>query len=328
MNNPATAVKSFFTGSSTKKPPHLDFIVSYWRAHQPLKLHKPRVFPDTVLTNIAQGLGDTLMLTDLPRAAFKQERVWTSFSNSQHFRPLISYNPEWKEPALTDHVNLINAPCLIRYRDCGNGHYLQRIRRAFGLEVESVPKPYIGWTGLRKQNRVILHFDPGGHVQWQRQHVHPRARSLYAETKTELEKFISVNKHLEFIIVGSTAASFAIRGARFAMTSSIQELVNTIGSGGWFIGIMSGPLHLAVALGLRCISIVNFPEPQKILLPTLRQSDQIESEWFYPQNVHLHQEGSTDLVPKASLSSFQRAFNGEVFPYWKTDHCDLIHEKL
>ena len=324
----ASAVKDFFIGPPQKRPVAVDLILKYWRDKEGLTLPTPRIVPGTVLTSVAMGLGDTLMLTDLPKAAVAAGQTWTSKSNSSHFLPLMAYNPSWTDPPLADQVYFANAPCLIRYRDCGNGHYLQRIRRAFGLSVADVPKPYVGWTGLRKPNRVILHFDPGPHAQWQRQHVHPRARSLYPTTKLELEKFISVNKHLEFLIVGSIDAVNAIKGASFAPTNTLRELVDLVGSGGWFIGIMSGPLHLAKALGLKTIAVVNFPSVEQIVLPTLKQTHQVESEWFYPDNVHLHQEGASPLVPLATCQSLNEAFDGKVFPFWKTEHCSLIHEKL
>lgn len=283
----------------------------------------------SVLTNIASGLGDTLMLTDLPRAAKTQDKPkysphWTCFSNSPHFRPIIARNPFWREPALPEHVYMVNAPCLIRYCDVGGGHYLQRIRRAFNLDVDTVPRACVRWEGERRTNRVILHFHAGPHAQWQRQHVHPHARQLGVESKHAIEAFIKSRRDLEFYQIGAT--NEPIRGANQWPTASIDALVNIIGSASWFIGIMSGPLHLATALKLRCIVVVNFPESHKIMLPTLKHVDVVESEWFYPQNVHLHQEAGGPLAPHLDVQTLHEAFDGKIYPFWREDWCQLIEE--
>ena len=111
-------------------------------------------------------------------------------------------------------------------------------------------------------------------------------------------------------------------------TPDEHSLIDFIGSCSWFIGIMSGPLHLATALQLKCVVIVNFPSAQKIFMPCLRVTGLVESEWMYPQHVHLHQEDSGPLVPAISAYALQQAFNGEVYPFLKTDFCFLIHEPL
>jgi hypothetical protein len=306
-----------------------DLIVNYWRNQTPLKLRAPRFPACYVLSSIATGLGDTLMLTDLPRASAEQSKPPAPvFSTSTHFRPLMKFNPYWVEPSEMSQLILVNAPALVRDYNTGNGHYLQRLRRAFGYEVNDVPRACVAWKGQRHTHRVILHFDPGRHVYWQRANVHTRARALYSETRAHLEQFIHQRYDLEFILIGRAPDGIAIRGARAIGTPDLTVLINLMGSASWFIGIMSGPMHLAVALGLRCIVIVNFPPADQIVLPTLRQSHQVESEWMYPQNVHLHQEGESPLVPRANAMNLQRAFNNELYPYGKTDYCSLIHEKL
>jgi hypothetical protein len=41
------------------------------------------------------------------------------------------------------------------------------------------------------------------------------------------------------------------------------------------LGIMSGPLHIVAALGLRCIAVINFPSALEICLPPKGQSSEI-----------------------------------------------------
>jgi len=305
--------------------PEADIIRAYWRGQSELPLPAVPPLEGAVLSSLCVGLGDTLMLTDIPRASKGATPV---FSASPHFRPLMKHNHWWTEPAVEQQLTLVNAPTLVRYYRTGNGHYLQRLRRAFGLPVEAVPRGCVEWKGKRFSNRVVMHFEPGRHALWQRLHVHPRARMLYPESRAELEKFVASRRDMEFWLVGRAPDNAPIRGVRHMPTRTLAELVGTVGSCGWFVGIVSGVMHLATAMQLKCCVIVNFPPAAQWVLPTCKHTAQCESEWGYPQNTHLHQEEGAPLVPKLSLDSLQRAFGGEVYPYHRTDWCGLIEEEL
>jgi len=277
------------------------------------------------LSTVCMGLGDTVMMTDLPKAEVEQGKSIAVFSASPHFRPLMKFNPYWTEKE--DKGYMVNAPDLIRQHDCGNGHYLQRIRRAFGLKVEDIPRGFIAQKPEKIPNRVILHFEAGIHARWQRAFIHPQARTLYDESKKELEKFIAQNPHWQFVQVGQN--KIPIVGAYDVETNSTEQLVNFIATATRYIGIMSGPMHVATALGLECAVVVNFPEPDKIFLPTLVANNQVEAEWMYPQNVHLHQDQSGGLTEKFNCYNLFRAFNHELYPFGNPQkYSALIHEKL
>ncbi len=134
-----------------------------------------------------------------------------------------------------------------------------------------------------------------------------------------------INFGWDFVEVGST---FSGLPARDFTKKALDETLRLMASAEWFIGIISGPYHLATALGLKVVCIVNFPSADSIYLPTLAPIDQVESEWFYPQNVHLHQEDGAPMVPKLSYDSLCRAVDGEVYPYWSDSYLGLIDEKL
>lgn len=305
--------------------PEADLIRAYWKGVVEPVLPPVPPLAGTVLSSLCVGLGDTLMLTDLPRAS---KGMLPVYSASQHFRPLMKHNHWWFEPPVERQLMLVNAPTLVRHYASGNGHYLQRIRRAFGLPVEAVPRGCVEWKGRRFDKRVVMHFDPGAHVLWQRKFVHPRARALYHESRAVLEHFVASRPDLEFWMVGRAPERTPLRGVRSVQTLGLAELIQVVGSCGWFIGIMSGVMHLATAMQLRCIVLLNFPPAAQVVLPTLRHTGQIESEWTYPQNVHLHQEEGSKLVPRLTLESLKRAFDGGVYPYWRTDWCRMIEEEL
>jgi hypothetical protein len=89
-----------------------------------------------------------------------------------------------------------------------------------------------------------------------------------------------------------------------------------------------GPLHVAAALNVNIICITNFPPAEMICLPALKDIDQVESEWFYPQSVILHQDGEGPFVKQLSLENLQRALDGDLYPYWSDRYLPLIKEQL
>jgi hypothetical protein len=87
-------------------------------------------------------------------------------------------------------------------------------------------------------------------------------------------------------------------------------------------------MHLAAALGLKIVGIINFPDPARIFLPVLKDINLVESSWLYPQSVLLHQDGEGELVARFSLLNLERAIAGELYPYWSDRYLPLIHERL
>ena len=293
------------------------FIEAHYAALSPAPRPKFQLAGDEVLTNVCQGLGDTLLITDLPRASIGRHQA---YSYGPHFKPLMKFNPWFKE--VDCKPRLLFAPDVLNRYDNGNGHYFQRLRRLFGCPVEALPKPCVSWKGTRFKSRVILHFEPGPHARWQQIHVHTKARQLYPETRASLERFIVEQPNCEFIQIGH--ADLRIKKAKYIPCPSTESLVNLVGSAGWFIGIISGPMHLATALGLKCVVVLNFPSAAKVVLPALKHTGLIEEGWLYPQNVHLHQDDESPLVRHATDLNLHRAFNGELYPFWKPDWLGMV----
>lgn len=281
------------------------------------------VKPGTTLTNLAQGLGDALILSDMVHAS---GGTWPVWSNSGHWRSIAKYC-RYYTPDTGTTPHLVDVPMLVHTYDCGNGHFTQRIRRACGVQVDDLPKPQLYVPHRQRiEGRVIMHFDPGIHAQWQKTHIHPRARQLYPENKAVLERFIKQNSHLEWIEVG--AKPQLLRGSTYVKTPTTDDLIELCATADYFLGIISGVMHLCAAFQARGIVLINFPDARKIFLPTLKPIKQVEAEWFYPQNVHLHQDVAGPLVPKFSEAALTKAFNGEVYPFWSYGYLPLIHEKV
>lgn len=261
-------------------------------------------------------MGDSVILTDFIYRTKGTRPVW---SHSPAFHELRKFLP-YPYPYARSTPFQINAPLAIDEYESGNGHFIQRLQRIFGLAVDPLPKGYLDFSA-KKEKHITLHFSPGSHANLQRRTIHPRARMLYPHTKAVLEKFIAESDY-NFYILGNSPN---IAGAENVPDPSIAQMVNLIASASYHIGIMSGPLHIAAALNVPTIAVVNFPAADKIYLPTMKPIGQVEEEWFYPQNIHLHQEPSTNcLVPQINLKTLHMAVEGRIYPFWRKEYLNLI----
>lgn len=295
-----------------------DVIERYYRGKRSPKAGRTRPVLDWSVTPYrdCESLGDTCMLTDMLDAS---GGVIAPHSQSPHFRPLFTRT--WHP------VGEFNAMQVEIWRawttyDLGPGHVLQRIRRLFGIVADPLPKPSLRTLSHRVKGRVVVHLEPGGGVEWQRRNIHPRAREFYPEHLDAMQAFARERRDLEFVTVGGKS----LHWCRHENTPDAAALVDVIGSAEWFIGLCSGPSHIAAALGLKSIVVVNFPDPRKLILPAVVDLETHDMEWLYPQNVHLHEDASGPLVPRFSKRNLHRAFNGEIYPFWKHDWLPLVNE--
>jgi hypothetical protein len=291
-------------------------------------LPRPPWFPeDMIMANTPHCLGDMSMLTDLPGAAKEQGTTRFVWSPRPDFEKLFErYVPGFVMPR--NRLWFTDGQYFIYEFNCGNGHVLQKWRRAMHLRVDAKPRP--GWRheGPKFRDRVIVHFEPGaGHVKRQKDEFkfHPEPRQLNDNNLVVLEQFVKKHPHLEFVEVGHVSRN--IRGVRHIPTKTVNELIELIGTGSWFIGVLSGPLHIATGLGLKVINLINFPFAKNVVLPVLRASGMVEEEWLYPQHVHLHMDFGSPLVPKLSVESLEAAFGGDVYPFWDDAWLDLIFDE-
>jgi glycosyltransferase involved in cell wall biosynthesis len=280
------------------------------------------------LSNTPRGLGDTLLFSHLPYVGAAQGKPRFIHANPEehrHFNTLNKFNPYYMPKP--DDYGVVMADVLQKEVDMGNGHFIQRLQRAFDLEPVLKPQPYVYLPLPKVNRRVILHFEAGApHGSWQRVHLHPRARQLYPESRKIVQEFIDAHTEMEFFQIGGDLQEF--RRVKNVQNSTLEDTIRLMAGCELFIGIISGPMHVATALGLRAIVIINFPPAAKIFLPTLVDIDQVESEWFYPQNVLLHQESEGPQVKRLSYRTLQDAYQGKVYPYWSDKYLPMIHERI
>ena len=275
---------------------------------------------DYSLKNEPKGLGDCIILSDVPFASP---------------RPIGIHSHSTAWPAVEGLLRVGTGPFLDQWiradlaymtRNLGNGHLFQRMRRLYGLDPELRPHGKLNRVSPVVKNRVALHFDAGKHQSWQKEHLHRQARVVYPQNMTIIQEWIKSRPDMEFVEFGNSSSG--LEGVKSCVGLELGLQLRAIGTCEWFLGIVSGFMHAAACYGCKSVVLLNFPASRKIMLPTLIDTNLVESEWLYPQNVHLHQDNAGPLVPRFSADSLRDAFNGDVYPFWKDDWLPLIHEKI
>lgn len=271
------------------------------------------------------GLGDTLMLSALPRSGARTGGTISIYAPGPSFAPLCAFNPF--------HDGQVGAywamsDLLLAGYDLGGGHFIQRLQRAWGLAPDPAPQPCVVVPGRRiARGRVVLHLGPGGadNLRAQRRLVHPRAREIYPSTREALQHFVHAHRELQFYEIGEQYSCLDDVGDWTGVP--LDTTIRRMATCEYFVGINSGPMHLAAALDLKIVTILNFPAAELLVLPALKQTGLIDVEWLYPQSVLLHQDNEGPLVPKFSLRTLEQAFAGEIYPYWSNGYLELIEDE-
>jgi len=255
---------------------------------------KSKPFDHKAITNSSMGLGDTIILTP-----FTANKLVSSESTS--FPTLMFYNKNFKNPLVVDDFQggFIDISEYAKY-NWGGGHAIQRIARVLGLAEMPKPKGIIDIKNAVVKNKIGYHIN----------------RDSNPHTLSDFD----LNTFNEFVV--SNDYEFCDL-SYFTKNNNLRGLIETLATCEYFIGINSGPMHVAAALGIKSIVIVNEPSYSELYLPRISEVEIKELEWLYPQNVHLHTKGSNELVPKFNKVNLERAVKGGVYPYWRDDYLEI-----
>jgi len=190
--------------------------------------------------------------------------------------------------------------------DWGGGHCIQRFQKSLGLNVDIKPKGFVKYDETKKiKNKVFVHLE--NNTDWKR----GIPNSLSNKDKEIVSRFFNENiNYIPFY---------------YNNNLTLNELISHMETCEYFLGIDSGPMHVAASMDLK--SIINVNDPNNLIyLPKIKECELPNSEWLYPQNVHLNRSGETELVPKFTYENLLSAFKGEVYPYWKDDFLDVKYE--
>jgi len=291
---------------------------------------KPKVRPEkwselplelVSLTVTPDGLGDVIQLTDLCRSARAAGRQGSVTSPSLHFDSVMGFCPSYAYKRHALRVCLVEA---VLKTGLGGGHNFQRIQRLFGLPTSAVPRGHLVVPDFRKiRGRVSLHTSAGRHAGWQREKLHPRARTLYPDTLRAIEELAN-DGDMTFIEVGARRTLHHPR-IEDGTGDSVPQMIRLMAECEFHIGVLSGPTHVAAGLGNKVISIINFPHPGQLMLPNLFDTGVVEEDWLYPQSVILHQDEDSMHWPKFSRITLRAALNGEIYPYWDDSILQELH---
>ncbi len=271
---------------------------------------------DLITLNI--GLGDAIALTCLTQQSSKKLNI---FSRNKHWQTLCKFNSSLNPVCTAE--NYIRTE-LIELHDVGNGHIDQRLQRMLGLPVQRLPKPYLHPTiqSIKKRNKVALHFSTGISAFDLLQHGFVNPRQLEDWARQEIFKFID-GSGFEFVEFGMEQ-KFRHNKVKDFTGTSVEDSINEMATCEYFMGLNSGFMSVAAALDLKSIIVVNVPDVKDLYLPVIQECSAEDMNWLYPQNVHLHQNGENELVKKLSVANIQKAFNGEIYPFWSHRFLDLI----
>ena len=274
-------------------------------------------YPHTLI-NRNHGVGDSLMLYH-----------WSSCDNNT-YNTLINCNINISNslknfnnyiPAIFDieKKNLINICDIQSNIDCGGGHFLQKIQHVCGIHKQLRPRPLLINKHNTIPNMVVMSFDKG---QGNQTSIHPRARLLYPEHKITIQKFINnnLNKYT-FVEVGKTFSG--LENIIDKTNQGIEITAKIIAECDYYFAMHNGLTHIAAGFNKKSIIIINFPSAKHIYLPCLKEIRLQEISWLYPQNVHLHQDDEGELVKFLDYDNIERAFNGELYPFFLETYLTL-----
>jgi hypothetical protein len=303
-----------------------DYIVSYYNNSDKLIVDKPnsvsfknKELSNITLYNLNGGVGDSLIFYLFKDGNQNKNNIKIYYNPNlgPEFKNLNVYIDSIRTTFIEDPSYWV---CHLQSDFGLNGHFIQKIQKAFDLELQIKPHAYLYSEASVKKNKIVMTFDRGPVDQT---HIHPRARTLYQESKHVIQEFINnnLNKY-EFVEVGRIFSG--LENVENKTNIGLKLAIDEIASCEYFFGIHNGLMHAAVGLNKKSIILVNFPDAKDIVLPNLKAINLPDIDWLYPQNVHLHQDNDAYLVPKLNYTNLEKAFNGEVYPFWREEYLDLI----
>jgi hypothetical protein len=237
------------------------------------------------------GLGDSLILTSV----LPQVKIYNS-----PLQVLVETLNLEADSFSSNHG--ISAAELAQF-DWGGGHCTQRLQRSLGLSVSTKPSGKLKFSHRAKvKGQVFVHLRTN--TDWKR----GIPNSLDEASIETVFLFFESNKHLTPIYYDNDL--------------TLVEMVKKMESCEFFLGIDSGPMHLAAVLELKSIVIIN-DSSSGLHLPCLKECRVPNSEWLYPQNTHLNRAGENQLVARFNFENLAAAFLGETYPYWSEEYLDI-----
>jgi hypothetical protein len=307
---------------------YTDFIINYYKNQVSDKKTLPNtdiLFSDTNKYAITfnSGIGDTVVINQLLfETEFKRSRVHIH-SYSDKFFEISQFNKFIKTNFYDQNSSEQYRTEVLEDYNLGSGHLIQKMRKFFRLPILKKPKSFLETEEKKISNRIALHLSVGLSAT-ELSNLNQFPRQLYKHNLAIIQELINNNPQYEFIEFGgeTTGLKNCINYCGESLSSSIKELSKCE----YFIGLNSGFMNLAACFDIKSIIILNIPtNPLDVVLPVLKDIKVPDMNWLYPQNVHLHQDGASDIVPLFNYKNILKALNGEIYPFWSENYLDLIY---
>ena len=282
--------------------------------YQPLETPRDH-FRTIFWKNEAMWLGDTSFLTMIPHKASVNNIKMYVDSESIFLPLLMKFNPFYEKN--NEMVQYTSIHEVVDY-NFGGGHFLQILQRAMGFEADNKPRTYFSIDKTKKKNSVLINIE--GHH--------------YGHLTEQIVEIIQNFVHLYDFKFDFTE-TWAKRDEPYLkdvnhLKVDVSELIKSMSSFEYFIGLDSGLMHLASGLDIKSIIIVDDHlgmKPDMLYLPRPIDSELMPgTDYLYPQNVHLFMNDENRLVKKFNVSNLIRAISGELYPYWSDKYLDLYKE--
>jgi len=270
-----------------------NILENFYSLQKSYKVKRNKPFNIKSITNFANGLGDHIILTALGDTHQIKSELLSSID-----KKYLSFN------TVNSFEGQIECISLLSQNDWGGGHCIQRLQKSLGLKPIILPKPNLIKDNVSLiKKKVFVHLENG--TDWKR----PIPNSLDESSKNLVINFFNENQEYTPYY--------------FNNDLGINQLIKILSECEYFLGIDSGPMHVAAALEIKSIIIINDPT-NNIYLPKIKECEIPNSEWLYPQNVHLNRVETNELVPIFSKKNLKDAFEGKIYPYWKTKYLNIL----
>jgi len=268
-------------------------LINYYKDVNSYKEFRQPFEADSIF-NLANGLGDSLILSPFLIDKKVNSRLLEELNNDIQF----CVSERFTDDSELDIAEISNY-------NWGGGHCIQRIQRALGLPIHARPYPTLRKEKSPLKGYVFVHLITN--TDWKRN----TPNSLDIDDQYAIKDFFESNPHLTPYY--------------FKNDLTLPLLFYIMSKCEYFLGIDSGPMHMAAGLGLKSIIVIN-NTGNNIYLPRIKECDIPNSEWLYPQNVHLNTKGENPLVSSFSLENLSMAFNGEIYPYFSDEFLPIYFE--
>lgn len=303
-----------------------DHIISYYKDKISEKVALKEFAPSNITINAVTynpGIGDTTIINNL---LFKDQNTRSHiniFAPSNHYQTILNYNEFKNSNIFNQNMPTFRTEVLEDY-NLGSGHIIQKMRKFFGLEVLKKPKSFLQTGLLKTKNKIGIHLTTGFSA-FELSRLNTNPRQIYKNNIEILQDFINKNSQYEFVEFGGE--SIGLQNCKDFTGKSLAVSIEELSTCEYFIGLNSGFMNLAACFDIKSIIIVNIPITSRdIILPVLKDIRIPDMNWLYPQNVHLHQDDETEMVPAFNYKNIQKALNGDVYPFWSEEYLDLIYD--